>query len=86
MPASIKGDGAIKEAISELNKQRTMATFQDFYPLLTDDLHPEFKRSIFPSMLPHASSHGVVIIGKAGRGKTQVFSSCYLTQQTPKWP
>lgn len=43
-----------------------------FFPLLLGDLNPEFLRKIVPLILPLMTSHGLMILGKAGIGKTPV--------------
>ena len=43
-----------------------------FFPLLLGDLNPEFLKKIVPVILPLMTSHGLMILGKAGIGKTPV--------------
>ena len=50
-----------------------------FFPLLLGDLNPAFLRKIVPLILPLMTSHGLMILGKAGIGKTGIFGLCYPT-------
>ena len=43
-----------------------------FFPLLMGDLNPEFLKQIVPLVVPRMTSFGLMILGKAGIGKTPV--------------
>jgi len=65
-------EGSIQEAVRIINEKRSQADSQTWFPLLSQDLHPRFKSDIFPKMLSVAARHGVLIIGKPGKGKTPI--------------
>ena len=84
-------EGTVVEAVRIINEKRSQADSQTFFPLLSCDLHPKFREEIFPKMLSVAACHGMLIIGKPGKGKTpiaKVENGIRRTgvQQTIKWP
>ena len=53
---------------------RTMGNSQTdpeyFFPLLLHDLNQEFLEKVVPLVLPSMTTHGLILLGKAGAGKT----------------
>ena len=65
-------EGKVEKACNNLARAKSQTDYDTFYPLCLMDLKRVFFTKILPLVVPYLGSFGLLIVGAAGKGKTQL--------------